>query len=346
MNSQRRTILSPGLIAKLSMLGATIGLSRSDGELEEILAELSALPPDLIVQTSGEIVLAAQLWWRPRQFFSLESFLAESLSEQKLLKKNPDYAWLLLFHTSGYVRQAALNSIHTPPTSPFFFAALAWRLNDWVEPVRQAATRCAQRVLGLTRADIAASSALYLLDRRLIWGRWNDETNVLDAVFGREDIVAILAAYLQKQATGPLATRFRHVLRYPNIDMHLPRLAADAVQPSVRSLAYQCLLAGKAVWPVGFDWMWIDKVYGLQRRVPKLATRGIQTNLPYAELIREAVYDNSSAVKRVAADALIRDRGQLPDEESLIAHLAKDRSRAVRSRADYMLRHPTSRQAS
>ena len=58
-----------------------------------------------------------------------------------------NFAWLFLFHPSGYIREAALDSIVTPPTSAFFFAALAWRLNDWAGPVRKAAERCAVRVM-------------------------------------------------------------------------------------------------------------------------------------------------------------------------------------------------------
>ena len=313
---------------------------QSDSELAEILAELSTLPADLIVRASKEIVEAAQLWWRPRKYFSLESFLANSMPEQKLLGKNPDYGWLLIFHTTGYVREAALNAIRTPPASPFFFAALAWRLNDWVEPVRQAAMRCAERVLGLTSADIVARSALYLLDRRLVWGRWNDESNVLDAVFGREDVIVALATHLENQTTGPLATILSHALRYPNIDAHLPRLATQAVQLSVRCLAYRCLLFGKVTWPVGYEWIWTDKAYGRRRRIPKLEARDIKRDRPYAGLLREAIKDKSSWVRHLAAGAMIRNRGQMPDEDSLIAHLANDPSPAVRSCADYILRHP------
>ena len=40
--------------------------------------------------------------------------------------------WLL-------VAEAALNAINELPDTPFFLAALLWRLNDWVEPVRRAA---------------------------------------------------------------------------------------------------------------------------------------------------------------------------------------------------------------
>jgi hypothetical protein len=333
-----RSIFPPPLSAKLSALGTRIG--KSDDELDEVLSGLSALPASLIVRASREIAMTAQLWWQPRQFISLELLLAKS--ELQLMRKNPDYAWLFLFHYSGYVREAALDAINTPPTSPFFFAALAWRLNDWVGPVRQAATRCAERVLHRIRADVAASAAQYLLDRRVTWGRWSDEPKVLDAVFGSKDVMAALAALLQEQTTGPLAACLRNALRYPNIDEHLPYLAANAIQPSVRAVACQCLVAGKASWPVGFGWLWIDKVYGLRRRVPKLETREIQGNSSAAEWIRKGVRDKSAFVRRVAADALIAARAQLPDENSLIARLANDRSPAVRSRADFMLRHPPS----
>lgn len=302
------------------------------------MSGLSALPAKLIVRASREIATAAQLWWQPRQFISLELLLDRS--ELQLMRKNPDYAWLFLFHYSGYVREAALDAINTPPTSPFFFAALVWRLNDWVGPVRQAATRCAERVLHRIRADVAASAAQYLLDRRVAWGRWSDEPKVLDAVFGNKDVMAALAAHLHEQTTGPLAACLRNALRYPDIDEHLPYLAANAVQPSVRAVAYQCLIAGKASWLVGFGWVWIDKVYGLRRQVPKLETRDIQRNSSAAEWIRMGIHDKSPFVRRVAADALIADRSQVSDHAALIARLAKDRNSAIRSRADYLLRHP------
>jgi hypothetical protein len=265
-------------------------------------------------------------------------------SDKELLAANPNFAWLFLFHPNGYIREAALDSIVKPPTSAFFFAALAWRLNDWAGPVRKAAERCAMRVMNRTDAGVAANAALYLLDRRHAWARWGDERQALDGVFERKDVIAVLATLLQEHPTGPLATSLRHALRYPNIDEELPRIALSAIQPSVRAVAYQCLISGKAAWPVGFEWIWVDKVYGRRRRVPRLATRDLRRTRPAAEFVREAAYDKSPFVRRVAADALIAARAQLPDEEVLIAHLAKDRSSAVRSRADFMRRHPPSRQ--
>lgn len=342
MASHPRSVLPPPLAAKLAALGGRLG--RSDGELEDVLTDLSALPANLIVRASREIAMAARLGWFQNDIL-YQGLFGKPSSAQELLRKNPDYAWLFLFHPSGYAREAALNAINLPPKSPFFFAALAWRLNDWVFPVRQAAQRCTERVLHSTGADVVADAALYLLDRRLVWGRWSDEPKNLDRAFGRKDVMAALTGRLREQSTGPLASCLRNALRYQNVDEHLPRLAAAAVQPAVRAVAYQCVISGKAAWVVGFEWVWIDKVFFQRRRVPKLETREIQRTRLAADFIREAARDKSAFVRKVAADALIAARSQLPDEdeEALIALLAKDRNAAIRSRADFMLRHPPSK---
>jgi hypothetical protein len=149
-----RTILSPSLSTKLSALPARLGRRNCDRALREILTEISVLPADAVVRASREIASCARLgWWQPerlplqvvpggyarRLLSCLRNFLtrswpfSRSWSEQVLLGQNPDIAWLFLFHPSGYVRQAALDCISDPPNSPFYLAALVWRLNDWVE---------------------------------------------------------------------------------------------------------------------------------------------------------------------------------------------------------------------
>jgi hypothetical protein len=120
------------------------------------------------------------------------------------------------------------------------------------------------------------------------------------------------------------------------------RLARHARQPSVRALAYRCLISGQADWIVSVEWMWIDKVYFLRRRVPKLGTRLIGRAEPVVDIVREAARDKSAVVRKVAADALIADQCLLPDRENFVAQMANDKSAAVRSRADFLLRHPPS----
>lgn len=363
MTLQPRSVLPPSTSSKLSALGTRPGRKQADHELRQILAELSVLPAHRVVRASREIARAARLgWWQPHSlplrvvavgparlvWMRLKNALRREWpsrsvpSERELLKTNNDFAWLFLFHPSGHLREAALDCINDPPRSPFFFSSLAWRLNDWVQPVRQAAERCAERVLQRTVPDVAASAALYLLDRHLVWGRWSNESGALDRIFEREDVTAGLAAQLARLPTGPLANCLRHALRYPAMDKHLPRLASTAIQPAVRAVAYRCLMSGKATWTIGFEWAWVDKVYGLRKRVPKLETREIQRTDSVAEIIKEAIRDKSNVVRIVAADGLIAAQSQLPNAEELIARLANDKSPAVRERADFMLRRPAS----
>jgi cobaltochelatase CobT len=264
-------VLSPSISAKLSALKAGLALKHSYQELEEILANLSALPASSIVRASREIATKARLgWWQQQtlpvrveagsrarvRWWRLKKLLQWSPrrvpSEQELMKGNPDYAWLFLFHPSGYIRAAALDCIHRPPTSPFFFSALAWRLNDWARPVRQAAQRCAERTLPRIPVSVAADAAPYLFDRRIAWGRWTDEPKVLDSVFERDEVMAALALQFRKSSTGPLAARLRHALRYPNVDKHLSDLAAAAVAPQVRAVAYQMPHLGQGNLAGGF----------------------------------------------------------------------------------------------
>jgi hypothetical protein len=333
----RRSVLPPSLSAQLSALSTQRFRALPDSELQGVLAGFSELPAKLIVDASREMTDVVSPY---------EPSLLEQLrkSEQQLMKRSHDYAWFFLFHRSGYVREAALDAINAPPASAFFLSALAWRLNDWVCAVRRAAARCAERVFPRISPEVAASAAPYLLDRRFVWARWSDEAKVLDSVFGRRDVMAALAMRMQQQP-GPFASCLRHALRYPEIDKHLPRLAIDAIQPSVRVAAYQCLMSGRATWPSGFGWTWIDKVYGLRKRVRTLESRDIQTTSPAADWIRRGIHDRSVLVRRIAADAMVGARAQLPDADSLIAVLASDRSSAIRSRADYMLRHPHSDQS-
>jgi hypothetical protein len=161
MASRLPSVLSPSISPKLSALRTRLGRKQSDHELRQILAELSALPANLVVRASREIAKkAGPGWWQPQMlplrvvavgparlaWMRLKKALwlewpSRSVpSEQELLKRNHDFAWLFLFHPSGYLREAALDRINSPPTSPFFFSALA-RISHSVEAHRGANQR-------------------------------------------------------------------------------------------------------------------------------------------------------------------------------------------------------------
>ena len=193
MSSPAARVLSPSLSAKLAALATRPAHSETRDTLDEILDELASLPEHSVVRASREIATSAQLgWWQPEKrpirivptdgappfWLGRIKYLLELErvpSDKELLAANPNFAWLFLFHPSGYVREAALWCVNTPPKSSFFFAALAWRLNDWVAPVRQAAKRCFKRIFPEVAATVAADAALYLLERRFVWGRWRSQ---------------------------------------------------------------------------------------------------------------------------------------------------------------------------
>ena len=135
MAAHKRNVLPPLLVEKLSALRASLGRDHTDAQLEEVLAALALLPAKVIVRASYEINAATGFEWRSYDW--IRRSFRTPLPELPLLGRNPRYAWLFLFHASGFVRELALSYIDSPPLSPFFFAALAWRLNDWAEPARQ-----------------------------------------------------------------------------------------------------------------------------------------------------------------------------------------------------------------
>jgi len=365
MANRSKSVLPAALAERLARLKPNKGTD-SGQELKEVLDELAQLPPESIVRASNEIATSARLGrWLSRnapmrvvprgrfsfslplswKVFAFDRIKDDPPSERDLLKINPDYAWLFLFHPNGHIREAALRHISTPPRSPFFLSALAWRLNDWVGQVRQAARHCIERIGAGLSPEVAAETGLYLLSRRLIWGRWRDEAQTLSLILAREDVIAAIADRLRTRTNGPMAACLRNALQHPGIDRHLPALAARAIQPSVRAIAYQCLISGKAPWPIGHEWIWVDRVYGLRRRIPKFETRELRRDHAAATYVADGLRDRSAFVRKIVADAMIVARSDLPDERHLVALIANDPNPAVRSRADFMLRHPPSQGA-
>lgn len=322
----------------LAVLGARRDRRADSEQLKYILDRIGELPAKRVAQAGREIVAAAQLW----PFWTSPSFIRRFFprSDLQVLEKEPSFAWLFLFHPDGYVREAALNAIHDPPSSPFFLTAIALRLNDWVEPVRVAASLCAARIFPRVDAAIAADVAPFLLTRYLIWGRWGDgEIAILDNLFGRASVTAQLSANFASGTAGPLATCLGLASRYPAIDIHLPMLASTAAQPAVRATALRCLVEQKASWQVGSRWQWVDKVYGEKKLIPVHQERVIAVTLPLESWIRAGIADRSAMVRRCAADALIANRSAIRNVDEFVELLSKDVNPSVRERADFLRRH-------
>ncbi len=255
-----------------------------------------------------------------------------------LMRQHPRLAWLLIFHSNGRVREPALRALTEPPATASEFIAITLRLNDWVSVVRASAREAASRLFPLTSPDVVAAAAPYLLARRFMWTRWDDESGVLDDALARPDVAEHLSGSIGELRTGPGGSILRMAARFPSLDPYLPDLVRHARHPSVRAVALDMLVSGQARWTTGFDWAWVDKTYGIRKRVAVTATRPLSRTHDVETLIRDALTDRFAAVRKVAADALYEKRGTIGDALMLARSMLGDPSRAVRERAEFLVR--------
>lgn len=335
-----RTSLVPSLYAALA--GYRSAFERG-GNVRDIArsidAKLGDQPPATIANADGEIANVAGLtWWRPKQSFFQRVFRTRS-SESQLLLSTPGLEYLYMFHRDGRLREQALNRIHGPLPNQFLFAAVVWRLNDWVPQVRASAQRCAHRCLGKTSPEILARFFLSAVRQMATWRRWTDsERDLIYSQVRRPDVIAEMARLLTYERAGPLPSTLAHVIQYPEIDSHLENLARNAIHPGVRSIALRTLIDGKARFAVGTQWHWINKPMGIRRKEPKIETRDLTIGSNRKELIRHGVKDKSAIVRRVALSGIIAHERHEPEFVSLAREYLSDQSPSVRSRAEFVIR--------
>jgi len=254
------------------------------------------------------------------------------------MQAHPDAAWVLCFDADGYVREAALRRLTSPAGSTGRFVALALRLNDWVPEVRAEASHALLRVWPLTSPDVIASTAPYLLRQRFAWRRWGEEALCIDEVLSNSDVAAAVTSLLLQGRSGGLGRTLSQALRLPAYDLGLAKLAVEARLPDVRAMAMKAIFSGKAIWPVGYGWAWVDKSMGERRRVVLTESRKLSVQEPL-DLLEAGIADRSALVRKIAADVVIERMNDLPDIVEIASRLANDRSAAVRDRADYIRRH-------
>lgn len=337
----RTALLSSEQVMALADLGAKLQAGDDAASSVSLALDLlTDLDPGHVARVDGEIAAAAGLYREPQQSI-FGSLLFPGRSGASQLLRTPGLEYLFVFHREGRLREAALLKITGGLPSPFLFAAVLWRLNDWAEPVRRAAARCASRSFAVTEPTVVARTAAELLVRQASWRRWQEERSILDDVFGRNDVAAELAILLSNATTGPQASTLRYALRTSALDQHLEQLATSAAQPSVRAVALITLIDGKAGWPSGSAWRWIDKSMGLRRREPVFDHRVLTIAPPRDALIERSLRDKSAAVRKVALGGVIQHLLGTEQARAMAAPLRRDRSPAVRERAEFILRNGT-----
>jgi hypothetical protein len=337
LTARKHPVLPDVVQGRLRRLGEDIRSGRNlTPGLEAVLAEFDALPPELAVAGDREVAnlcgLHSSMRFLPSDAVSPEHW------DVGLLARSPGLEWICMLHGNGRVREQALDRIKVPPRNAFLFAALAYRLNDWAWQVRAAAERCARRVFPATMPEVVADTAMFLLERKRFWQRWRGEALALDDALLRQEVAGPLADRIVAQRSGPAAAVLGETLRGAAMDPYLPAIAREAAQPSVRALAFRCLIERRASWFEGYTREWVDKPLGISRRVPVLGGRPLAAAVPREELVALAAADRAAAVRRVAADALIEYRNELESIDTLAGLLTGDENPGVRERMDFLTR--------
>jgi len=238
------------------------------------------------------------------------------------------------------VRQVAMEALTTSPSCPFEVAAVVYRLNDWVGSVRAASSVYARKFLVTASAETISESAFFLLPQVHQLNRWDDEALLVvqNSIYRTEVLNEMREQFLASHS-GKVGQSLRLILQRSDFDVHLEKLALEARLPTVRAIATETLLMRRARWFVGYRREWVNKVYGITRRTAEFETRDVEVDFRVADVLGAAARDKSSLVRRIAADFLIAKRGQLtPELAEIVGELTNDRSAAVRSRIEFLLK--------
>ena len=344
---RRWSIFPEDVQAALKALGNGLRKRRIDeAALDTSLKAFEELSAQHIVQASAEIQELSHFYvfsdsgWKSRLERAMDGY--SNLDHvSRFVTHEPKLARLLMFHCNGYVRQMALEAFKDPPQNGFEFAALVYRMNDWVPQVREAAASAFARTTDCVPAAAISGGLISLLPRTQEFRRWSErERERFKACIEQPDVTRDIHRMMMGRPNGRIGAYFRLVLRNPLMDKHLPDFASKASFPLVRATAFEALITRRTRWFVGQDWQWIDKRHGLKRRTPRHDSRPVQHDLDLVALIRQGAADRSVIVRKTVARAMVEARADLPDDvwESAKA-LAKDTSAAVRLHAEFFLKN-------
>jgi hypothetical protein len=160
----------------------------------------------------------------------------------------------------------------------------------------------------------------------------------LDALVARPEVAADIVAQLLSQRNGPLPSWLRYLLQYEWFDAHLKMLASEAKIPGVRAIALQALAYGYARSTDGsVERFWIDKPMGISGWRPRVRQRALTIHSDRSEAIRSGLRDCSTAVRKVALEAIIDRASDDTDLVALAEPFLNDRSASIRSKSAFII---------
>lgn len=307
--------------------------------LHYILENFRNQSPNSVAKADYEIAHIAGLFpdHSPKRNF-WDAFMLRP-RRRELFLANPGLEYLFIFHPDVQLRQEALNFISGPLPNAFVMSALCRRLDDWVAEVQVAAERCALRCFEETKADILCDFLLATVRQRRGWKRWSESYHkVVTRLLGRTDVIAEMAARMLTRGRGRLPSLMAYLMRYPDIDHHLKRLAADATHPEVRAQALRALINAEASFAAAVEWLWIDKMMGRKRRVPQLARRALAVTADRKQSIRQGLLDKSAVVRRSALTGIIAHELDNVEFQKAAFDFIHDSYPSVRERAAFIVK--------
>jgi hypothetical protein len=252
----------------------------------------------------------------------------------------PALTWLDMISGDGRLREKGLRELSPPAPNAFFLVLAIRRLNDWVPQVRQAAReRLPTIVSGSDPAHLhEALSATF--DTWTSWERLEHQDNaVLMNMLEVPGVAAVLREKVISTPSGPINQLFGQVGRTPVLDDSLSDISARAVQPWVRAKAYRSQFEGRMVWLTGYRRIYDYMGYATGRHRAMTDERKLSRTFDFEDLMAKASADPSSAVRRIAAEFLIR-RLDDPNFDALswAKRFAADPARSVSERGTFALK--------
>ena len=313
------------------------GFAESINSGSKVVADMSSL-----VEVTSKLPLSNLDYWEKLIRWEFSSALElSSQPKWKIWSKPPQLlTWLDLISWDGYKRENTLRTITGSAPNSFFFALALRRLNDWVPQVRKAAREKLPHIVEMSDPVHVVDALCITLSHWSSWGRIEEQDKqvLLDIISSRK-IGKALKLRLISSTSGPMTSLFAQIGRTSVLDDYLSEIAENAVQPSVRAKAYRSLFEGKMVWIEGRKWEWTDIRYCEGRLKPIVSERKLTITSPALDLLKKSSCDRSSIVRRIAAEFLIRELGDLRDDSiQLASYFASDKSPSVAERGRFALR--------
>ncbi|TQV69715.1 hypothetical protein FKG94_22670 [Exilibacterium tricleocarpae] len=319
------------------IISAVNDFAHSINSESKVVADMSAL-----IDVTNKLPLSSFDYWE-RLIRSEFSSALRNLNPPKWKvwpKPKELVTWLDLISCDGYKREKALRALSGAAPNTFFFSLAVRRLNDWVPQVRKAAREKLSEIARSTDPRYVVEALCIALSNWNSWGRIEEaDKKVLLQIICEEEIAKALRSKLISSASGPMPSLFSQLGRTPILDGKIEEIATSAIQPSVRAKAYRSLFEGRIVWIEGRKWEWTDIRYCEGKLKPIVSERKLNTQTPLLEILKRSSEDRSSIVRRVSAEILIRELGNLGDVARVLAEqFASDKSHPVSERGEFALK--------